>query len=104
MFYIFGIIYLYISAKQIYYGYTQGIVETGYLEDYSYPMYYVVYFIHMAYRYCPFLWEIRMFLDHISTETVATFSQWMKVEEIISFLFQNRCMVYILLLLDGNEI
>lgn len=93
-FYIFGVIYLYVSSIQIYYGYVQGIVSTGYLEDYSYYTYYVVFAIHMAYRYCPFLWEIRMFLDHVSSETVVTFQMWMKIEEIISFLFQNRCIVY----------
>lgn len=93
MFYIFGVVYLYISSLQIYYGYVQGIVTTGYLENYSYYSYYVVFAIHMAYRYCPFLWEIRMFLDHVSSETVVTFQMWMKIEEIISFLFQNRCIM-----------
>lgn len=86
-FYFFEMIYLYISSKQIRYGFPVDHIDLRWLTQYdtitaqSNSIFYKI----------PFLFEIQNFTDYLACHTSLTFDNWIILEEIIKFLYANKC-------------
>ena len=87
IFYILYIVYLLFSGLQIKYGYTD-------LKNISMRMRASNIFASITYQIyiqIPFLFELKNFIDWTFTSTALNLWQWLKLEEIISLLYINKC-------------
>ena len=88
IFYVLYIFYFIFSGLQIKYGLTD-MRKVSSLMKASNLYYYVTYKI---YTQIPFLFELKNFIDWTFTSTALDLWKWLKVEEIISLLFINKCL------------
>ena len=87
MFYILYIFYFLFSGLQIKYGFTD-------IEKISSRMRASNFFAYISYNIyinIPFLFELKNFIDWTFTSTALNLWQWLKLEEIISLLYLNKC-------------
>ena len=88
IFYILYLFYFLFSGLQIKYGMTD-IKKISSLMKASNTFYYIVY---KCYIQIPFLFELKNFIDWTFTKTSLDLWKWLKLEEIISLLFINKCL------------
>ena len=86
-FFLIYCVYFYISAIQIKYGlrdrHKLTSLQTGYSQFQG--------FMFKVYRFIPFLFEFKTFMDWYFTETALSLVQWIKMEEINGKLFGAKC-------------
>ena len=87
IFYILYLFYFLFSGLQIKYGMTD-IKKLSSLMQASNSFYNIVY---KCYIHIPFLFELKNFIDWTFTKTSLDLWKWLKLEEIISLLFINKC-------------
>ena len=87
IFYILYIFYFIFSGLQIKYGLT-GMKRVSSLMKASNFLYNISYKI---YTQIPFLFELKNFIDWTFTSTALDLWKWLKLEEIISLLYINKC-------------
>ena len=87
IFYIFYLFYFLFSGLQIKYGMTD-IKKVSSLMKASNMIYSMTY---KCYIQIPFLFELKNFIDWTFTKTSLDLWKWLKLEEIISLLFINKC-------------
>ena len=87
VFYILYLFYFLFSSLQIKYGMTD-IKKMSSLMKASNMFYNIVY---KCYIQIPFLFELKNFIDWTFTKTALDLWKWLKLEEIISLLFINKC-------------
>ncbi len=87
LFYILYIFYFFFSGLQIKYG-LPDLKKTSSLINASNYFYCYVY---KSYKNIPFLFELKNFIDWTFTSTSLDLWKWLKLEEIISLLFINKC-------------
>ena len=88
VFYILYLFYFLFSSLQIKYGMTD-IKKVSSLMKASNMFYSIVY---KCYIQIPFLFELKNFIDWTFTKTSLDLWKWLKLEEIISLLFINKCL------------
>ena len=88
IFYVLYIFYFIFSGLQIKYGLTD-MRKVSSLMKASNLYYYITYKI---YAQIPFLFELKNFIDWTFTSTALDLWKWLKLEEIISLLFINKCL------------
>ena len=88
VFYLLYIIYFLFSGLQIKYGLTD-MRKVSSLMKASNLLYYAVYKIYIQ---IPFLFELKNFIDWTYTNTALDLWKWLKLEEVISLLFINKCL------------
>ena len=88
IFYILYIIYFIFSGLQIKYGLTD-MRKVSSLMKASNLFYNMTY---KVYKQIPFLFELKNFIDWTFTSTALDLWKWLKLEEIISLLFINKCL------------
>ena len=88
IFYILYLFYFLFSCLQIKYGMTD-IKKVSSLMKASNSFYNIVY---KCYIQIPFLFELKNFIDWTFTKTSLDLWKWLKLEEIISLLFINKCL------------
>ena len=88
IFYIFYLFYFLFSGLQIKYGMTD-IKKVSSLMKASNTFYNIIY---RCYIQIPFLFELKNFIDWTFTKTSLDLWKWLKLEEIISLLFINKCL------------
>ena len=87
VFYILYLFYFFFSGLQIKYGMTDIkkvsslMTRTNYLSS----------IIYKCYIQIPFLFELKNFIDWTFTKTSLDLWKWLKLEEIISLLYLNKC-------------
>ena len=87
IFYILYIFYFLFSGLQIKYGFTDikkissRLKASNFFASLSYKIYINI----------PFLFELKNFIDWTFTSTALSLWQWLKLEEIISLLYLNKC-------------
>ncbi|XP_071441072.1 piezo-type mechanosensitive ion channel component [Hetaerina americana] len=85
--YVVKCIYLLLSAYQIRSGYPTRILGNFLCKKYNY----VNLFLFKGFMLVPFLFELRTVMDWIWTDTSMTLSDWLKLEDIFSHIFQSKC-------------
>ena len=88
VFYILYLFYFLFSGLQIKYGMTD-IKKVSSLMKASNTFYNIIY---KCYIQIPFLFELKNFIDWTFTKTALDLWKWLKLEEIISLLFINKCL------------
>ena len=88
IFYILYLFYFLFSCLQIKYGMTD-IKKVSSLMKASNSFYNIIY---KCYIQIPFLFELKNFIDWTFTKTSLDLWKWLKLEEIISLLFINKCL------------
>ena len=88
IFYILYIFYFFFSGLQVKYGLTD-MRKVSSLMKASNLFYYISY---KTYIQIPFLFELKNFIDWTFTSTALDLWKWLKLEEIISLLFINKCL------------
>ena len=89
IFYVLYIFYFLFSGLQIKYGFTD-IKKISFRIRASNLFAYISYTIYIN---IPFLFELKNFIDWTFTNTALDLWQWLKLEEIISLLYLNKCYV-----------
>ena len=89
IFYVLYIFYFLFSGLQIKYGFTD-IKKISFRERASH---FFAYFSYTIFINIPFLFELKNFIDWTFTNTALSLWQWLKLEEIISLLYLNKCYV-----------
>ena len=87
IFYLLYIFYFLFSGLQIKYGFTD-------IKKISSRMRASNFFAYMTYNIyinIPFLFELKNFIDWTFTSTALSLWQWLKLEEVISLLYLNKC-------------
>ena len=87
IFYVLYIFYFIFSGLQIKYGFTD-IKKISFRMRASNLFAYMTYYININ---IPFLFELKNFIDWTFTTTALSLWQWLKLEEIISLLYLNKC-------------
>ena len=87
LFYLLYIFYFIFSGFQIKYGFSDLRKMSG-LMKYSNLFHSIFY---KAFKYIPFLFELKNFIDWTFTTTALDLWKWLKLEEIISLLYINKC-------------
>ncbi|XP_046404278.1 piezo-type mechanosensitive ion channel component isoform X3 [Ischnura elegans] len=85
--YVVKCIYLLLSAYQIRSGYPTRILGNFLCKKYNY----INLFLFKGFMSIPFLFELRTVMDWIWTDTSMTLSDWLKLEDIFSHIFQCKC-------------
>ncbi|KAI1297255.1 Piezo-type mechanosensitive ion channel component 2 [Halotydeus destructor] len=85
--YIFKSIYFLLSALQIKGGYPTRILGNTFTKKYSYINLYVF----KGYIAVPFLYDMRLIMDWIWTDTSLELDEWSIMEDIFKNLFQRKC-------------
>ena len=88
IFYVLYMFYFLFSGLQIKYGITD-IKKVSSLMKASNTFYNIIY---KCYIQIPFLFELKNFIDWTFTKTSLDLWKWLKLEEIISLLFINKCL------------
>ena len=88
VFYVLYMFYFLFSGLQIKYGMTD-IKKMSSLMKASNTFYNIIY---RCYIQIPFLFELKNFIDWTFTKTSLDLWKWLKLEEIISLLFINKCL------------
>lgn len=87
--YIFKCVYLLLSAVQIKGGYPTRILGNTFTKKYSYFNLY----LFKGYMLVPFLYDMRLIMDWIWTDTSLELDEWSVMEDIFKNLFQRKCEV-----------
>ena len=85
--YIFKCIYLILSAIQVKGGYPTRILGNTFTKKYSYFNLY----LFKGYMLVPFLYDMRLIMDWIWTDTSLELDEWSIMEDIFKNLFQRKC-------------
>ena len=85
--YIFKCIYLILSAVQVRGGYPTRILGNTFTKKYSYFNLY----LFKGYMLVPFLYDMRLIMDWIWTDTSLELDEWSIMEDIFKNLFQRKC-------------
>ncbi|XP_031343893.1 piezo-type mechanosensitive ion channel component isoform X3 [Photinus pyralis] len=90
IYYMVKCFYLLLSAYQIRSGYPTRVLGNFICRGYNY----FNLFMYKAFLAVPFLFELRMIMDWMWTDTSMTIFDWMKMEDIFSHIFQVKCNRY----------
>lgn len=85
--YVFKCIYLLLSAIQVKGGYPTRILGNTFTKKYSY----INLYFFKGYMLVPFLYDLRLIMDWIWTDTSLELDEWSIMEDIFKNLFQRKC-------------
>ncbi|KAH7638906.1 piezo-type mechanosensitive ion channel component [Dermatophagoides farinae] len=87
LWYIFKCIYLLLSAFQIRSGYPTRILGNTFCKKYNF----VNWYLFKVYMLIPFVYDLRMYMDWIWTDTSLVLDEWSLMEDIFVNLYQRKC-------------
>lgn len=87
LFYIFKCIYFLLSAQQIRCGYPRRVLGYCFTKGFGYANLIAI----KLYRAIPLLYDLRMYMDWIWTETTLEFRNWYIMEDMFANLFIRKC-------------
>ena len=87
IFYLLYILYFFFSGLQIKYGFTDIKKISPHMRSTNL----ITYFTYLIYQNIPFLYELKNFIDWTFTTTALNLWQWLKLEEVLSLLYLNKC-------------
>ena len=85
--YFFKCVYLLLSAVQVKGGYPTRILGNTFTKKYSY----INLYFFKGYMLVPFLYDLRLIMDWIWTDTSLELDEWSIMEDIFKNLFQRKC-------------
>ncbi|XP_027198178.2 piezo type mechanosensitive ion channel component isoform X2 [Dermatophagoides pteronyssinus] len=87
LWYIFKCIYFLLSAFQIRSGYPTRILGNTFCKKYNF----VNWYLFKVYMLIPFVYDLRMYMDWIWTDTSLVLDEWSLMEDIFVNLYQRKC-------------
>ncbi|XP_054165401.1 piezo-type mechanosensitive ion channel component-like [Oppia nitens] len=86
-YYIFKCIYFLLSAYQIRSGYPTRILGNTFCKKYNL----INWYLFKGYMVIPFLYDLRMYMDWIWTDTSLVLDEWSLMEDIFVNLYERKC-------------